>query len=192
MRLSSRRKGFSLVEMAIVVAVIGTVIGVVWIAGESTYQKQRVNDAVTELQTISQNLLNIMTGRSFTSFTVNYTQNAITSGIIPSQYVNSPTAANTPWSTGGLTIWALAAKTARIAFYGSMPTYGCVGLVLGATQCDPKTYGCPRQIIVQTGVTVFTPDPSEGWNMLDVSALTTACVANAASGTISVEFDYAL
>lgn len=50
------RHGFTLIELAIVLGVVGTIIGAIWLAANSVTQQRRVGDAVEDLKEISTNI----------------------------------------------------------------------------------------------------------------------------------------
>jgi prepilin-type N-terminal cleavage/methylation domain-containing protein len=62
-RQSQRRRGFTLTELAIVLGVIGTILGGIWFAAANIYRNKMVNDEVRDILVIVQNM------RSLTSRT---------------------------------------------------------------------------------------------------------------------------
>ena len=50
------RGGFTLTELAIVVDVIGLILGAIWWAAGNARESQKENDALNRLQTVAQNI----------------------------------------------------------------------------------------------------------------------------------------
>ena len=48
-RPTPRKKGFTLTEIAIVLGIIGLILGAIWVAAASVYQNQRIGHANTAL-----------------------------------------------------------------------------------------------------------------------------------------------
>lgn len=201
-----RTGGFTLTEIAIVLGVVGAITAAIWVAADSTHESQKDNDALTELQTVAQNIDTMMTGRTFGA-SGNITGNMIAAQAIPNSYVETATTAGTPWSGGGLYVWAQTAGSGvfRVAFYGvTMP--GCLALLLKGTACQPGQSECPFQVgtggnVTTPGTSVCVPDatcpggtaaPNLGWRVMGVASATALCGANSYSGgSNSVEFYYA-
>jgi prepilin-type N-terminal cleavage/methylation domain-containing protein len=147
-RLSEKsRKGFTLTELAVVLGVVGVIIGAIWAAGSHVQQSNNANQGIEELQTTAQNVLALMQGRTFAA-AGDVTTNMITANVIPSWALISATQVSTPWGfnvTGGnniqLKVFAEipgGGKTAshvRISFYG-VPNDGCIALISQATSCQ--------------------------------------------------------
>ena len=89
-RKSDKRKcrGYTLTELSIVMVVAGIVLAAVWTSGGGVKNSQRNNDALTELQTVVQNILAVMQGQTFTAIPIltDATVAQIAAGSIPSVY----------------------------------------------------------------------------------------------------------
>lgn len=59
----NKRQGFSLVESAIVLAVVGLVIGGIWVASAKFYEDYKVNKTVEGIFTIAHNVQNLVSFR---------------------------------------------------------------------------------------------------------------------------------
>ena len=62
----SKRRGFSLVEAAIVLAVVGLVIGGIWVASAAIYERYRVNKTVEGVLTAAKNIQKLISVRDAT------------------------------------------------------------------------------------------------------------------------------
>lgn len=132
-----RRRGFTLTEIAIVLGIVGLILGAIWVAAAAVYNNLRISHMNTAV-------LQIVQGTR----TLYATQNQITPGdrtldlinakIVPSDLINNAlTGLTSPWGgpmfVGGTTDGLAIAVTVN-----NMPTSGCVGLVaeIGGSQHD--------------------------------------------------------
>jgi len=206
---SFSQRGFTLVELAIVMGIIGAITSAIWWAASNTKEAQRENAAINELQTIQQNINNLMAGQSFSSYNPTLiTQNMLTAQAIPSVYANAAnpaTLADNPWFPTGFAIWATKAKTYRLTFY-NIPYKGCLALLLSATSCQANQVGCPTAVYTNFANSTCLPNQSNcpsaspnyyptylGWQSMRSNVASTMCGNN--TGVVnggSVEFDYSL
>jgi prepilin-type N-terminal cleavage/methylation domain-containing protein len=54
MKVSSSRRGFTLTEIAVVLGIVGLILGAIWTAAAHVYQQKKVNQEVEEIQDIVQ------------------------------------------------------------------------------------------------------------------------------------------
>jgi type II secretory pathway pseudopilin PulG len=92
-----RQKGFSLVEAAIVLGIIGVVIGGIWVAAAAVQTNLREATASQGLLQIVQNVRGLYMGQAATA-TADITADLVTIQSIPADLLQG-TAARTPWST---------------------------------------------------------------------------------------------
>lgn len=100
-RKAKTRRGFNLVEAAIVLGVIGLVIGGIWVAAAAVQSNLRKSDASKGLIQIVQNVRNLYYGQT-PSATGNITSQLINANAIPGNFINGTTAVN-PWN-GAITV----------------------------------------------------------------------------------------
>jgi prepilin-type N-terminal cleavage/methylation domain-containing protein len=90
------RRGFTLTELAIVLGIIGTILGAIWVAASRVYNNQKTDTAVTEILAIANGVRAmypggvISTGGILTALLMN-------NGIISADMFGS--CATAPWST---------------------------------------------------------------------------------------------
>jgi len=86
------RHGFTLTEIAIVLGIVGIVLGLIWVAASAVYKNYQVNTAVEELQTISNNISGLYATRSVTTtaYFADITCFLVTAGVFPSKMISQP------------------------------------------------------------------------------------------------------
>lgn len=143
--IKCRRRGFTLLELAIVMVIIGSIVGVLFAAGSTASHKVSINQATDELGQISQNMRNLYAGRTtsyaalgplnataadkdFTKFTPTYVQQNVfppemlSPGAAPGTVPCNGTVANNAFGGPAGTCGAAAVGTALIALAGSATT----------------------------------------------------------------------
>ena len=196
---------FTLVEVTLVLGIMGLILGAIWAATATTNDKKKANDALQELQIVSQNVNAMMMGRSFSyAVATNITSTMITSQAIPGVYANG-TKAGHPWDTTNFIVTAnptgANARVFRISFMNVGTLSGCVSLLTQGTACQAGQSGCPSSVQTDSGtdtadgVTNNTVASGANWSVsMTVAKAETMCGANAypSGGGNSVEFDYTL
>lgn len=143
---TQRKKGFTLTEIAIVLGIIGMILGAIWVAASSVYNNQRSAKATNELLTIAQGIRSLYS----TSNAVDTTGNAdmtlsatdavkytyIQANIFPSDMLaNGGKAVVNPWN-GGVAITQATATNAGDSFivaFDQVPQAGCIAILTGNT-----------------------------------------------------------
>ena len=210
-----RHRGFTLTEIAIVLGIMGLIIGAVWTAASGTRNAQKNNDAVTELQTIVGNVSSMLLGQSLGApVLTNATTSLNTAGAVTSAYYTSGSSyGTTPFGgASAFAVWenptATPSRVFRMSFY-NVTMSGCIALLTQGTACQANQVGCPTKVGTGGGPAPTVPtaahscSPSvacqggavtSGWGVLTVTAAQTLCGFNTyPSATVnSVEFDYSL
>ncbi|HEU0117105.1 MAG TPA: type II secretion system protein [Alphaproteobacteria bacterium] len=204
---AQKRRGFTMVEIAIVLGVVGLIIGAIFTASSHVRYKMQVNDASNELSQISINIRNYYSGRQTSYAALNgaralnatpsaadftyYTGlfNAATANIFPSEMIAGGFV-NNQWSQ-------VAANTAQAALAGSagnpvqyvieynnLAQGPCTDLVVGNSLAD-RTTALVKVVVTGSAATTFSG------TSLPVSPIPAGTACNAASTNI-VDWYYSL
>jgi len=194
-------RGFTLTEIAIVLGVIGLIVGGVWFVAGMVRENARISQAVNQMNLVGQNMTSMLQGgyNPGLGAGTDITASMISSQAIPS-WATSPSAPTTqavhPWNegttatTGYHLFWMNSnPRTYRMSFYQVTRT-GCVGLITQATGCTPGQPGCPIDVFVaqSAGTAISLTPPASALTTNQIQGL---CAQNNYSGgTNSVEFDF--
>lgn len=128
-KLNRRQRGFNLIEAAIVLGVVGLVIGGIWVAAAAVQSNLRESDASKGLLQIVQNVRNLYYGQSPTTTTVtDITTALISANAIPGDFVVSTTAAKNPFN-GDVTVSLTGDPNDTIEIsYDAVPQDSCIEL----------------------------------------------------------------
>ncbi len=121
------KRGFNLIEAAIVLGVIGLVIGGIWVAAAAVQQNLRESDASKGLIQIVQNVRALYYGQSPTA-TATVTTDLIAANAIPANFIINSTTARNPWN-GAVAVRIAGASFDKIEIdYNSVPKESCISL----------------------------------------------------------------
>ena len=146
------QKGFNLVEAAIVLGVIGLVIGGIWVAAAAVQSNLRKSDASKGLIQIVQNVRNLYYGQSPSS-TGAITTALINANAMPGDFVNGTNAVN-PWN-GAVAVSIAGTSNDQIdVSFAGMPRDGCIELTSRNTNISTGV-GLTQIVIGTVTVTSF-------------------------------------
>ncbi|MDR3449936.1 MAG: type 4 pilus major pilin [Alphaproteobacteria bacterium] len=150
---ASRKQGFTLTEIAIVLGIIGLILGAIWVAASAVYNNQKVGKGTTQMLNIVQGIRSLYSTSSTTGLAdaTDMTFSICSAGVFPSDMIPSagcgtsaaPGTINDPWNgstTVASTSVAVAATgDAFIVKMAGVPTSACTALMtsLGGTGRDP-------------------------------------------------------
>jgi len=89
----NQKKGFSLIEAAIVLGVVGLVIGGIWVAAAAMYENYKVNKTVSDLELIAKNVQGLISFRDAEAIGdgANITPTAWNAGVYPKDWIDKVT-----------------------------------------------------------------------------------------------------
>jgi prepilin-type N-terminal cleavage/methylation domain-containing protein len=133
------KKGFTLTEIAIVLGIIGMILGAIWVAASSVYNSQKVSRATTEVLAVSQAVRALFPTNTTTGIADgDITTMVCNAGVFPQDMVSScatPTIYN-PWSgsvagttVAAISITAAAADDGFEIIETGVSSQGCYGLI---------------------------------------------------------------
>jgi hypothetical protein len=126
------RRGFSLVEAAIVLGVVGLVIGGIWYSAAKFYEDYKVNKTVADLQLIVKNIQGLISCRdSIAIGSVNITTTVVNAGGLPKDWVGPYGITENPF--GGIAYIANEVGTHECIFgieLHKIPPSSCIKLVV--------------------------------------------------------------
>jgi prepilin-type N-terminal cleavage/methylation domain-containing protein len=190
-RLEQHKKGFTLTEIAIVLGIMGLILGAIWVAASSVYTNQKVQKAATEMVTAVGNIRGLFSETAQTGYATaaNITTAVCNAGVFPpDMVVNCATPTITdPWTvplaagTGTIVfaqdIAAIGAQDGFVVEMTNVPRDACLSLLRGAAQ------GAWRG-----GVAAFGAAPVVGNMPLTVAQADGLCVGGAAGNTMFFAF----
>lgn len=191
-------------EIAIVLAIVGLILGAVWVAAKAVMDSNRANQAVQDITTIANNVRSTFAAtNNFTSAGgADQTATFITAGILPSNLlstVGGVTSAKNEWN-GAVKIYTnltantnnvsyQASRVFRVSFY-RVPVNACFRII--SQLANLGTVDGPITLITATGGYAKNINNGDGTTpSLSTDTINTACAQNT-PGNESVEFEYTI
>lgn len=136
-RRRAANKGFNLIEAAIVLGIVGLVVGGIWVAATSVYANLRSKRATDELLGIAQSVRALFaTSTTMNNAAADMTAVMAQANVLPSDTLTTTPAAalssNTanPWAGGNISVGSyIAAGTQFYITFSNVPTAACVDFV---------------------------------------------------------------
>jgi len=89
-KVARPRHAFSLIEAAIVLGIIGLVVGGIWAATNAVRQRSSLNQLFTDIETTNSKLWNLYKGFDFPTSTYNLSSLFLNAGLVPSNWQYDP------------------------------------------------------------------------------------------------------
>lgn len=180
-----------MVEIAIVLAIVGLILGAIWVAAASVFSNNRITQATQDIMTMANNMRSTFEAASTFSSSGDQTANMITAGIVPRDLIDSTgTAAKNEWN-GAVKIYLSTPDNRhfRISYYGT-PASVCFGIA--SQLANLGTSDAPVNLVTNSGGSSATIT-STG---LTTTAIKTACDPDSSgrnvAGSASTEFDFTI
>jgi len=128
--MEPQKKGFTLTEIAIVLGIIGLILGAIWVAAASVYNNQRINQANTAVLQVLQGIRTLYSQQaSIPGGAQDITDKMVNAGIVPTNLVVTGTATmRTPWGQS-MYIGTNAAGDGVSIVMNGMTSALCVGVI---------------------------------------------------------------
>ena len=126
------KQGFTLTEIAIVLGIIGLILGAIWVAAASVYSNLRVSKGVNQVLAIAQSTRALYATSPTTGDAAgtNETASFISAGVFPADMINGGATVN-PFN-GTVMVTTQTNNVAGDAFgieYNSVPTAACISML---------------------------------------------------------------
>lgn len=189
-RSGQSRKGFTLTEAAIVLGIVGLILGAIWVAAAAVYNNLRVNRTNQQLLQIVQTVRSMHATQQ--TIAAASTAQWIQAGVFPRDLVNAAGTDTINQWNGPIAVVAAATGTAFQVSFGLVPRAACVDMLVkntgqgrdtGLSGAGASTTAVSSGTLI-TGLTNITAT-SNGLSVIDA---TSAC----ANDTNTVAFTFNL
>lgn len=186
LRRMRSEQGFNLIEAAIVLGIVGLIVGGIWAAASSAYNNMRLQGATSQILVVAQNARNMFSNNpSDTEALTN--EQSISLGLVPTNMVTNVSGSNVIRSPWGSQVDVTRGSGDRFItiVYNDLPQASCTGLLtrLAGTGSNSGI----RTISGGAAGNVYVADPTVAQDLL-VSATETAaaCTATTTTNDITV------
>ncbi|MFA5041207.1 MAG: type II secretion system protein [Bdellovibrionales bacterium] len=143
LRLGKHKKGFTLTEIAIVLGIMGLVLGAIWVAAAGVYNNLRVNNATTAVMQIAQGIRALYATSATTGYSsvTDMTSSLITAHAVPNNLVNG-TELSGPFPGGATVIYATSDGNGFVVTMSAVSKANCISLLtaVAGTGRDPGLF----------------------------------------------------
>lgn len=207
-RRRAANKGFNLIEAAIVLGIVGLVVGGIWVAATSVYANLRSKRATDELLGIAQSVRALFATSTVTGLgAVDMTAAMAQANVLPTDTMTATPAAtlssNTanPWAGGNIGVASYnAAGTQFSITFSNVPTAACIDFVMRNTGPSRDSgmlgvvgaAGTSGAVLPVPGALGVGAMPAAGAPFLLVTAQNAAVCNAAAAGLVNISFIFTL
>jgi len=192
---ANKRRGFTLTEIAIVLGIIGLILGAIWIAASAVYMSMSTSKAKSELLQITQGIRSIYGDQVLvdTANAVDLTPALIAAKILPSDSIVNASTVNGPWPGSSIEIYSsqnpytgVVGDSFEVVF-ANIPMAACIALAVGSVgqNANESLVGLEFNQS-DSGAEYITPDGT----IPSITVLTAASACR--SPTASMGFVYSL
>ena len=188
--MRARKRGFTLTEIAIVLGVIGTILGAIWSAASHVSNNQEANKANTQILGIVQSIRSLYGPKPyFPGAETDATPQLMNTGAVfgSDMIVSGQTHPVNPFG-GSVAVYTsiVSSTTFRVSYYNV--TAAQCNQVADSIATQSASASAPLSLITACGATVtnLTTTP------LDPLGIESVCNANTGAACQSVEFDFSL
>ena len=138
----AKKRGFTLTEIAIVLGIVGLILGAIWVAAAAVYNNLRVTHANTAiLQTVQGIRALYATTNTITPVASDVTAALITAGVIPKD-LGTAAPLTDPWPSGVTNVESNAAGDGFQVAMTQVPQAACINLLVlvNGTNGDPGPF----------------------------------------------------
>jgi type II secretory pathway pseudopilin PulG len=141
-RAEQHEGGFTLTEIAIVLGIMGLILGAIWVAASGVYNNQKVSKANTELMTIAQGVRAMYSTQTAVDTAAGTDESGAlaTGGVFPNDIVIAGAAAepyaNGPWTGSSIRVFSSTVTNTGDAFqieFADVPPSACIQLETAVT-----------------------------------------------------------
>ncbi|MDR3425278.1 MAG: prepilin-type N-terminal cleavage/methylation domain-containing protein [Alphaproteobacteria bacterium] len=142
-RLEHRKKGFTLTEIAIVLGIMGLILGAIWTAASSVYTNMRTTHADTAVMQIVQGTRALFASSQTTGYgaATNITTQLVSAGTIPTDLISGATVVG-PFANGSTGVIATSDGNGFVVVMTAVPPQNCIGVLtgVGGSSADPGLF----------------------------------------------------
>jgi len=190
------KRGFTLTEIAIVLGIIGLILGAIWVAAAAVYNNLRVSKANTAILQIAQGVRSLYATSNNVGAAGDLTAQMVNAGVIPSDLINGA-AANSVWPGGLTAVSSVAAlDTGFTVKMTNVPRAACISLLttVGGTNRDQgltsvgATGASAPIVALGAGAAAALPLLNTQVAVITPVIATAACTAAAAVNIVGFQF----
>jgi len=139
----TKKRGFTLTEIAIVLGIVGLILGAIWVAAAAVYNNLRTAHANTEVLQIAQAVRALYATSNMigAGAAADQTPALITAGVTPKDLGTVAPLIN-PWPNGNTAVWSNAVGDGFEIIMTGVPQSACINLLVsvGGATADPGLY----------------------------------------------------
>ncbi len=174
---SQARKGFTLTEIAIVLGIMGLILGAIWTAASSVYTNQRTAHAQTAILQIAQGIRSLYAASANTGYAQELITNQMNNaGVIPADLKGGTSG---PFPNGTTGIISTGDGLGFVVAMTSVPQQNCINLLMGLAG-DTKDPGLYKAVAVADGAIAAEDADALAGTPLGSTVITMANAINAA------------